>query len=345
MTCANCGTDNVLGAEVLLRVRHADTPRLPVLRHDERAGGEVLQRVRDGTQRRRDRQRPVRRRHRPPVVASDAPGAGRRAAPGQRPLRRPHRLHGLRRGARCGGRPGDPDALLRAGLGRHRPLWRHGREVHRRRGHGRLGDAGRARGRCRARGSSGPRARRRRAGPGAGHPGAGRRPDRRSRGHARRHEPGHGRGRPRQHRQPPPVDRPGRAASWSARPRSGQRRRPSPSSRPGSRCSRARTAPCRPGGRCGSSPSGAATAGRTCRSRRSSGARTSSDCSRDALNAVGRDRRARMVSITGPGGIGKSRLAWELEKYLDGVDERTSTSIAAGRPPTVRASRSGRSAR
>ena len=43
----------------------------------------------------------------------------------------------------------------------------------------------------------------------------------------------------------------------------------------------------------------------------------------DTLEApfVGRERRARLVSITGPGGIGKSRLVWELEKYIDGVSE------------------------
>ena len=42
---------------------------------------------------------------------------------------------------------------------------------------------------------------------------------------------------------------------------------------------------------------------------------------REAVNATGRERRTRLVSITGPGGIGKSRLAWELEKYIDGVAE------------------------
>ena len=40
---------------------------------------------------------------------------------------------------------------------------------------------------------------------------------------------------------------------------------------------------------------------------------------KDTLAAVGRDRRTRLLSITGPGGIGKSRLAWEFEKYIDGV--------------------------
>jgi len=42
---------------------------------------------------------------------------------------------------------------------------------------------------------------------------------------------------------------------------------------------------------------------------------------KDLLAAAGRDRRTRLVSITGPGGIGKSRLAWELEKYIDGLVE------------------------
>jgi len=42
---------------------------------------------------------------------------------------------------------------------------------------------------------------------------------------------------------------------------------------------------------------------------------------KDLLAAVGRDKRPRLVSVTGPGGIGKSRLAWELEKYIDGISE------------------------
>jgi hypothetical protein len=43
---------------------------------------------------------------------------------------------------------------------------------------------------------------------------------------------------------------------------------------------------------------------------------------KDQLHAVGRERRVHLVSITGPPGIGKSRLVWELEKYADGLTER-----------------------
>ncbi len=40
---------------------------------------------------------------------------------------------------------------------------------------------------------------------------------------------------------------------------------------------------------------------------------------KDLFHATGRDRRARLVSVIGPGGIGKSRLAWEFLKYVDGL--------------------------
>jgi class 3 adenylate cyclase/tetratricopeptide (TPR) repeat protein len=40
---------------------------------------------------------------------------------------------------------------------------------------------------------------------------------------------------------------------------------------------------------------------------------------KDILHAVDDERRARLVSVTGIAGIGKSRLAWEVEKYIDGI--------------------------
>ena len=42
---------------------------------------------------------------------------------------------------------------------------------------------------------------------------------------------------------------------------------------------------------------------------------------KDLFHATGRDRRARLVSITGQAGIGKSRLMWEVLKYVDGLLE------------------------
>lgn len=40
---------------------------------------------------------------------------------------------------------------------------------------------------------------------------------------------------------------------------------------------------------------------------------------KDALHTAGRDGRARLVSLVGQGGIGKSRLVWEFLKYIDGL--------------------------
>ena len=42
---------------------------------------------------------------------------------------------------------------------------------------------------------------------------------------------------------------------------------------------------------------------------------------KDLLHSTAREQRARLVSITGVAGIGKSRIAWELEKYIDGLVE------------------------
>jgi len=42
---------------------------------------------------------------------------------------------------------------------------------------------------------------------------------------------------------------------------------------------------------------------------------------KEMLHATGREGKSRVVSVTGIGGIGKSRLSWELLKYVDGLAE------------------------
>ncbi len=42
---------------------------------------------------------------------------------------------------------------------------------------------------------------------------------------------------------------------------------------------------------------------------------------KDLLHVTGREDKVRVASVTGIGGIGKSRLAWELLKYVDGLAE------------------------
>ena len=42
---------------------------------------------------------------------------------------------------------------------------------------------------------------------------------------------------------------------------------------------------------------------------------------KDLFHSTGRENRTRLVSVVGPGGIGKSRLSWEFLKYVDGLVE------------------------
>jgi class 3 adenylate cyclase/tetratricopeptide (TPR) repeat protein len=42
---------------------------------------------------------------------------------------------------------------------------------------------------------------------------------------------------------------------------------------------------------------------------------------KDLFHATGREGRSRLVSVMGPAGIGKTRLSWELKRYLDGLVE------------------------
>ena len=44
---------------------------------------------------------------------------------------------------------------------------------------------------------------------------------------------------------------------------------------------------------------------------------------KELFHATGREQKARLVSVIGPAGIGKSRLAWEFLKYVDGLAETT----------------------
>ena len=43
---------------------------------------------------------------------------------------------------------------------------------------------------------------------------------------------------------------------------------------------------------------------------------------KDLFHATAHDRRAHLVSVTGIAGIGKSRLSWEFEKYVDGLIDK-----------------------
>ena len=154
----------------------------------------------------------------------------------------------------------------------------------------------------------GPRARGRRPRPRAGGPGSRRRPERRGRRHARRARPGHGRRRPGQHRVAPAV---------GGRARHGPRRRGDPPRRGRAR-SRSRT-PASTVLKGKDAPVAAWRALRVVAERHGRGRSdrleapfvgrdTELRLLKDLFHATSREHRARLVSITGQAGIGKSRL-------------------------------------
>ena len=65
---------------------------------------------------------------------------------------------------------------------------------------------------------------------------------------------------------------------------------------------------------------------------------------KDLFHATTREQRARLVSVIGPAGIGKSRLAWEFLKYVDGLSDLIWWHDGRS-PPTAMGSASGPSAR
>ena len=149
----------------------------------------------------------------------------------------------------------------------------------------------------------------------------GRRRHRRGGGRPRRRGRGDGDRRPRQHRRAGPVrGRAGHGASSPTRRQARQRRRVAYDDA-GTTTSRARPSRAAVPRRSGSSPAEAARSARPGWRRPSSGATGSSACSRTSSTRPPRVAPRTSCRSPGIGGIGKSRLAWEFEKYLDGLVE------------------------
>ena len=314
MICPQCGTDNSTGRKFCGECGAGLSSRLPGVRLGDRAGHEVLRRVRDGAS--GDGAGPARRR---------APGrGGRRAAAGVGALRRPggvhHALGGarLRRGARA------PVALLRHLAAADRALRRDGREVHRRRRDGGVGHAGGDRGRRRA-GRAG------RARPGRG---------RHRRWATRSASPTCAPGRACSPARPPSRSAPTARAWWpatSSTPPPASSRWPSPGQVLAGETTRRTTEPTIVYEGAGThelkGKSGLHTLWRAVRV--VSGARGALKSEgleapfvgrdrelrqiKDLFHASAEERRAHLISVTGIAGIGKSRLAWEFYKYFDGL--------------------------
>ena len=252
-------------------------------------------------------------------------GPGRRAAPGHRPLRRPRRIHPVRRGIATPRRCATLlTTLLRPRARDRRALRRHRREVHRRRGDGRLGHTDRARGRRRARRASGARAGRR------GVRGAGRRRIQ-ARAGVLTGEAAVTIGAIGEGMVAGDMVNTASRLQSAAPAGLGAGRRGHHASRAAGRRVRGDRRPAVQGqGRAGRRVAGAARRGGARRSRsirRPRGAlrrpgRRARACSRTCIHATSaRSARRASSPITGQGGIGKSRLAWEFLKYIDGLVE------------------------
>ena len=68
--------------------------------------------------------------------------------------------------------------------------------------------------------------------------------------------------------------------------------------------------------------------------RRSSAATASCGCSRTCSTPASDHRTPQLVTVTGIAGVGKSRLSWEFEKYIDGLAD--DVLVAPGPLPVVR---------
>ncbi len=318
MVCSNCGTENRSGREVLHWMCVA--PWRWCARHAARPTSRTQSSAASARRRSLAGPAPAAK----PLVPARLPRprrARRRASARHGPLRRSRRVHRHSPRAATRRHAGAPLPLLRPRKRRDRPLRRDDREVHRRRGDGGLGRADRPRGRRRARGPGGLELARRRQALG---------PASQARagvltGEAAvtlgRTEPGDGGRRPRQHGLPAAVGGPARERSSWGRPPSV----PPPGAivfeAAGEQLLKGKAAPvpawralrvvAERGGRNRAESLEAPFVGRDDELR----------LLKELFHATGRERRARLVSVIGPAGIGKSRLAWEFLKYLDGLVE------------------------
>ena len=245
---------------------------------------------------------------------------GRRAAAGVGALRRPGRLHHALRGRATPKTCATSSRATSSSRDADRALRRHGREVHRRRGHGRLGHADGDRGRRRA-GRSG-RARPRRRGSRA------RRRALQVRAGVLTGEAAVTLGAEGQGMVAGDLVNTASRIQSAAEPGTRARRRVdaarhrgrrSPTRTPARTSSRARPSLSRSSAPSGSSPGGRGALKSAGLEAPFVGRDRELKLIKDLFHASADDGRAQLVSVTGIAGIGKSRLAWEFYKYFDGI--------------------------